>query len=797
MVRIKAGIPQSLYANSEMIENSVHDGLSCTDCHAALDGIDDFPHDPHILGVNCADCHPDALDEYMSGFYDHLAERGFTNIPGCTQCHGTHTIAGTADTRTVCGICHNEHRIRFEKSVHYDPAKEGEQEVSCTSCHKAHVKSEKGKMLPRDWRVSTVQRCLGCHEKEAQDYITSLHFKGVEAGVERAPICADCHDQHEIYMVDDPRSKVHVDKLDRTCDRCHPGHNATIHRKSGVDPRLMTCVACHTGHRTRMKRVEGTVFKEVLAETCKRCHGEVLHQNENLAHGGIMTTDPDGGGASCVECHVYHWDLPTLPQEYKRSLSYECLNCHADQNRNYLRSAHGIARRKGHDEAPTCVTCHGDSEVERISSRFTGQTIISLCGSCHANNEVTMRFQLNPNVISGYLNTYHGQVYALGYQGREFATCISCHDNHLILPSDNPESTISQQHILNTCGRCHEDVNPNFVKQLQHYDPMTTVENPILKAIHTFMLWLLGVTLSVFGLHTILWLSRALYDRIKRGPKLKNLLLRRQKYLRFGIYERVLHGMIIISFLMLAMTGLPLKYAHTSASQWIVSNLFGLRTMAILHRIGAGITLGYFTLHLGKIGVILFSGKRKLKEILWGPNSMVPQPNDFKEFAQHVGFFLGIAKKPQFGRFSYWEKFDYFAVFWGVAMIGLSGLALWFPMFFTRLLPGWAVNAAHIIHSEEALLATGFIFTIHFFNEHLRPENFPFDEVIFTGRIRGDYLFEDRKVWLKQIKKEGRLEEILVKPLNLWLRIPLFAFGFTALGIGLALLALIVIGTFF
>ena len=82
---------------------------------------------------------------------------------------------------------------------------------------------------------------------------------------------------------------------------------------------------------------------------------------------------------------------------------------------------------------------------------------------------------------------------------------------------------------------------------------------------------------------------------------------------------------------------------------------------------------------------------------------------------------------PQYGRWTYWEKFDYFAVFWGIAVIGSTGLMLWFPEFFTRLLPGWLINVATIIHSDEALLATGFIFTVHFFNTHLRPEKFPMD----------------------------------------------------------------------
>jgi hypothetical protein len=120
--------------------------------------------------------------------------------------------------------------------------------------------------------------------------------------------------------------------------------------------------------------------------------------------------------------------------------------------------------------------------------------------------------------------------------------------------------------------------------------------------------------------------------------------------------------------------------------------------------------------------------------MFWGSNSMVPQPHDVAQIYQHFRYFFGLGPRPRFGRWAYWEKFDYWAVFWGVGVIGASGLMLWFPTLFSQFLPGWVFNIAIIVHSDEALLATGFIFTVHFFNSHLRPEKFPMDPVIFTGR---------------------------------------------------------------
>ena len=114
--------------------------------------------------------------------------------------------------------------------------------------------------------------------------------------------------------------------------------------------------------------------------------------------------------------------------------------------------------------------------------------------------------------------------------------------------------------------------------------------------------------------------------------------------------------------------------------------------------------------------------------------------SDITDFIATVKWFLGFGPRPEYGRWTYWEKFDYMAVFWGVAVIGFSGLILWFPEYFTKVLPGWIINVAQIIHSDEALLAVVFIFTIHFFNTHLRPEAFPMDTVIFTGHVEAEEL---------------------------------------------------------
>jgi cytochrome b subunit of formate dehydrogenase len=171
---------------------------------------------------------------------------------------------------------------------------------------------------------------------------------------------------------------------------------------------------------------------------------------------------------------------------------------------------------------------------------------------------------------------------------------------------------------------------------------------------------------------------------------------------------------------------------------------------------------------------------------------MIPTWQDWRDFVAHNRWFFGKGPKPQFERWTYWEKFDYFAVFWGVFAIGLSGLIMWFPQFFTRFLPGWVINIALIVHSDEALLAAGFIFTIHFFNTHFRLEKFPMDTVIFSGRVSKTEMLHERRRWYDRLVAEGRLEEHRVR--DEWERWKNIArsFGYVFFGMGLILLVLII-----
>jgi hypothetical protein len=183
---------------------------------------------------------------------------------------------------------------------------------------------------------------------------------------------------------------------------------------------------------------------------------------------------------------------------------------------------------------------------------------------------------------------------------------------------------------------------------------------------------------------------------------------------------------------------------------------------------------------------------RRFLGVLFGPDLPYPHIQDLKDWWAHQKWFFGRGPQPQFDKWTYWEKFDYLAVFWGVSVIGLSGLVMWFPELFTKVLPGWIINVALIVHSDEALLAAGFIFAFHFFNVHFRLEKFPIDSVIFSGRISKTEMLHERKRWYDRLVATGRLDTLRVRDeWGQWRRV-VHPMGFFAFGVGLILLALIV-----
>ena len=243
---------------------------------------------------------------------------------------------------------------------------------------------------------------------------------------------------------------------------------------------------------------------------------------------------------------------------------------------------------------------------------------------------------------------------------------------------------------------------------------------------------------------------------------------------------------------------MTIKFSGIGLFQTISKIMGGYEVTGFIHRVAAVVTFIYFGLHIGYLIKKVKKRKIKVTSFLKGQNSLIPNKNDLLELIATMKWFVGKGPRPDYGRWTYWEKFDYWAVFWGVAVIGSSGLLLWFPEFFTNLgVPGAVINIATIIHSDEALLAVGFIFTYHFFNTHFRPDKFPMDTVIFTGKVHIEEFKEDRPKEYEAVMNDPELKKKFGDAPPVFLERASRIFGFTALISGIILILLIIYSMIF
>jgi cytochrome b subunit of formate dehydrogenase len=263
--------------------------------------------------------------------------------------------------------------------------------------------------------------------------------------------------------------------------------------------------------------------------------------------------------------------------------------------------------------------------------------------------------------------------------------------------------------------------------------------------------------------------------------------------LRFDRRTRLLHVVIMVTFLGLAATGMPLLFSDASWARLLAMLFVGFHGAGLAHRFFGAALLLAVVWHLADVFWRALVGGEK--GLLWGPDSMVPQPRDFVHFYQQMKWFFGKGAPPKFEHFTYWEKFDYWAVLWGTVLMGAAGLVLWFPVAASRVLPGWMFNVALFVHGAEATLAIVFIFVVHFFNGHLRPGKFPMDLVIFTGSVSREEMRLDRAGQYERLTRTGALDRLAVEAPAPAASARGRAIGTIGLSLGVALFLLILYAT--
>jgi cytochrome b subunit of formate dehydrogenase len=175
--------------------------------------------------------------------------------------------------------------------------------------------------------------------------------------------------------------------------------------------------------------------------------------------------------------------------------------------------------------------------------------------------------------------------------------------------------------------------------------------------------------------------------------------------------------------------------------------------------VNMGCLMVYVFRMLGAMRAAPRAGRSRI-QLVFGPDSPVPNLRDLKDFLGMFRWFLGLGPKPTFERWAYWEKYDFWGACADIVIIGFTGMILWFPSVACAFFSGQLLNIAKVIHSTQALLATGFVFAIHFFNAHLRPEKFPMDMAILTGMVSEEELREERPEYYERMRQSGELERV-------------------------------------
>ena len=537
------------------------------------------------------------------------------------------------------------------------------------------------------------------------------------------------------------------------CVSCHADIKELPHAKDVK--RSVDCIQCHADKaKTQTAGAEGIRI------------GNVIHQTRDFLasiHARPSKDDPSRPNATCVDCHSAHFVSPLNTKanaEFRLSTPEVCGRCHVEQKAKYDGSVHGIAvHRFGDPKAATCADCHTAHRISKVKEDPARLLITQNCGSCH------------DKAYDSYRATYHGQINALGYT--HTAKCFDCHDHHDIRKTSDPASKVSDANRVQTCRQCHKAATAGFLGFYPHGNTHDLAKYPEMWIMSKFMILLLAGVFTVFWTHSALWFWREPRDR-KAG--IHHVLIdsdghavglpprpefAKEKHIRrFGLGWRVAHLALAVAVMLLVLTGTSLLYAQTFWAPAVIKAFGGPKIAGVVHRSCAAIFGILFSGHLAVVAWNIISRRRQIPLVRRYIASA--QYARLQRLHRHDEMVPG--PRPAFDHWTYWEKFDYWAPFWGMVIIGLSGLSLLFPEVTARYLPGWVFNAATILHGEEAFLAAVFLFTVHYFNSHFRPTKLPQDITMFTGTVPLHEFVKERGLEYKRFVESGKLESVLVDP---------------------------------
>ncbi len=594
------------------------------------------------------------------------------------------TIASTAQAidNAECFACHADKdgpkfvdEEKFSRSIH--------SKNLCTSCH-TDIND-----LPHAEHLKPVS-CGQCHRIETDIYLKSDHGLALSKGVAEAATCQACHgNAHELLNYRNPASPVNRANVPETCAKCH----GNIREMEKFDLRQRAVVVTYD------KSVHGIAHSNGVANAavCTDCHG---------SHDLHRSTNPDS---------KLYWQ--TIPGT--------CGKCHENVRQTYTRSIHGKAVTSGIRDAPVCTDCHGEHTIQAVreaTSKVAPSHIPETCAQCHGAERIAARYQLSPQVVQTYMQSFHGL--AMQFGGATVANCASCHGFHDILPSSDPLSSVNPANLPQTCGKCHPGIGTRLASgEIKiHNLPGAAKGKPwIVNFVSWFYIGIIALTIGGMGAFNLL-------DYIaKTRVHIQAVQASSHAEERLPRLARLQHALLVVMFVLLAYTGFVHKFPDAWWS-WPFKVLpGGGEIRGLIHRICGWTFAGLFVMHL----IALFCtarGHAYLRQ-LWVAR------HDLTDFLMTLAGNLRLspANVPH-RRFNFAEKAEYWALVWGSFVMIVTGAMLIFTETVLRLWPKVWHDVAQVIHYYEAVLATLAIVVWHFYWVIFDPKEYPMNPAWLIGK---------------------------------------------------------------
>jgi cytochrome b subunit of formate dehydrogenase len=682
---------------------------------------------------DCLACHNDATltkdvpgKKPVSLFVNEKHLDGSTHAKlSCVSCHvgfNAEELPHKADITPVnCARCHSKATFKHQFHPQLLRAVSAERipKPACQECHGTHDVQSPRTEGNRFSKTRLTQDCGQCHKKAAEHFPASAHGKALAQGVKGAPNCLTCHKGNVAFV-------THA--------------NDSLSAKKAQNA---LCLGCHLDNEDVKARTSPTAG--FIAGYEQSVHGQALENGKAQA-------------ANCVSCHGSH-DMKRGSDATsfvaRLNIPKTCGSCHTKIAQQYNESVHGVEVAKGNDDSPVCTSCHGEHVIlgkKDPKSRVAPLNVSAqVCQPCHASVALSAKYGLKSDRFKTFTDSYHG----LAGRGGDLAVanCASCHGGHDIKPSSDSTSTVHKSNLKVTCGKCHPGASERFAEGSVHLT-MTEDDEPILYWVSLGYIVLIVLIIGGMVAHNILDFRR----KSKRQLMVRRGLIEEAHgghtlYLRMTLNERLQHATLVVSFVTLVITGFALKFPD---AWWVAPlhrsfpGIFDLRSL--VHRVAGVVMLVASVYHIYYLAFVP-RGRQLVKDLF-------PTPQDLRDVFAVLRYNLGWSTaKPKFGRFSYIEKSEYWALVWGNIVMGATGMILWFDNTFMNLLTKLGWDIARTVHYYEAWLATLAILVWHIYFVVFNPDIYPINLAFWKGTLTEREMLDEHPLELEQLRAQAVEDE--------------------------------------